>query len=54
MAKTEETTAVALIGSADFRAVAVIGETGENLMELLRENVGIDRADDRAVLFVVS
>ena len=40
MAKTEETTAVALIGSADFRAVAVIGETGENLMELLRENVG--------------
>jgi len=40
MAKTETTTAVALIGAADFRAVAVIGETGENLMELLRENVG--------------
>jgi len=42
MAKTETTTetAVALIGTNDFRAVAVLGETGENMMELMRENVG--------------
>lgn len=40
MAKNEETTALALVGPSDFRAVAVIGETGENLMELLHENVG--------------
>lgn len=36
----QEAAAVALVGSTDFRAVAVIGETGENLMDLLRENVG--------------
>lgn len=37
---TAETTAVALIGGDEFRAVAVIREAGGNLMELLQENVG--------------
>lgn len=31
---------LAIINSGEFRAVAVIGDTGENLMELLQENVG--------------
>lgn len=31
---------LAIINSGEFRAVEVIGDTGENLMELLQENVG--------------